>query len=298
MKFGSVDNPEKINFELPKDHMDNDIVLKGQKKFSSLFLGSAKWNRQYLKGFYPKGIKDELAYYATKYNCIELNATFYNNYTPQQIEKWKDRVPDNFRFFPKVHQFISHIKRLKDTKFALDDFFQSVYSFDKKLEMSFIQMPENFSPKNFPQLIQFIKDWPLDLPLAFELRDQNWYNDPSISNELLALFREFQITTVITDTPGRRDLVHMALTTQKAFIRFVSSYHENDYKRIDDWIERLILWEKTGIESVYFFIHQDMEKQFPFLSTYLAKKMNQIFPMNLSIPRISWSQENQQINLF
>ena len=32
--------------------------------------------KQILKDFYPKGTKDELTYYATQFNSIEMNATF------------------------------------------------------------------------------------------------------------------------------------------------------------------------------------------------------------------------------
>ena len=44
--------------------------------------------------------------------------------------------------------------------------------------------------------------------------------------------------TVITDTAGRRDCLHMKLTSADIFIRFVgNSLHESDYQRIDDWVE-------------------------------------------------------------
>jgi uncharacterized protein YecE (DUF72 family) len=51
--------------------------------------------------FYPKGTKDELAYYSTQFNSIELNASFYKNYEPEQYKKWYDRTEKNFKFFLK-----------------------------------------------------------------------------------------------------------------------------------------------------------------------------------------------------
>ena len=79
MKFGSVDNPENIDFTLPPDHPNTKRVLSKYKNESNfnLFVGCAKWNRADLKGFYPRGTKDELEYYSTQFNSIELNATFY-----------------------------------------------------------------------------------------------------------------------------------------------------------------------------------------------------------------------------
>ena len=78
MKFGQVDDPSQIDFTLPKDHPRTAEILKKNKKgLEDISIGCAKWNKTDLKGFYPKGTKDELTYYATQFNSIELNATFY-----------------------------------------------------------------------------------------------------------------------------------------------------------------------------------------------------------------------------
>ena len=75
MKFGKVDDPENIDFTLPKDHPGTKKVLTKHKKSSppNLYVGCAKWNKQDLKNFYPRGTKDELAYYSSQFNSIELN---------------------------------------------------------------------------------------------------------------------------------------------------------------------------------------------------------------------------------
>ena len=79
MKFGKVEQPELIDFSLPPDHIDTDVLLGKlhDKNPFTVHVGCAKWNKQDLKNFYPKGTKDELAYYSTQFNSIELNATFY-----------------------------------------------------------------------------------------------------------------------------------------------------------------------------------------------------------------------------
>src|ERR1044072_117028 len=115
MKFGQVPNPEDVDFTIPADHPDTKRVLERSKaKNLAISVGCAKGNRTDLKGFYPKGVKDELAYYSTQFNCIELNATFYRLFPPASFDKWYSTVSENFRFFPKLEQSISHFKRLKD----------------------------------------------------------------------------------------------------------------------------------------------------------------------------------------
>src|SRR5690606_41015130 len=96
MKFGKVENPELVDFSLPDDHPGTKKILsayKAQNNFEA-FVGCAKWNRADLKGFYPRGTKDELRYYSTQFNSIELNATFYKMPEWQQVETWKNKTPD------------------------------------------------------------------------------------------------------------------------------------------------------------------------------------------------------------
>lgn len=94
MKFGNVDNIEKIDLSLPPDHTDTAKVLGGKEiKKLNVFVGCAKWNKQDLKNFYPKGTKDELAYYASQFNSIELNATFYQKFEREKFEKWQSKTP-------------------------------------------------------------------------------------------------------------------------------------------------------------------------------------------------------------
>ena len=94
MKFGKVDNPESIDFTLPKDHPDTAGVLAKTKSegIQSVYVGCAKWNRQDLKNFYPRGTKDELSYYSTQFNSIEMNSTFYNSPSKEQVQKWKEKT--------------------------------------------------------------------------------------------------------------------------------------------------------------------------------------------------------------
>src|SRR5882757_4308227 len=107
MKFGQVPNPEDVDFSIPPDHPDTRKALEKGKGPLKIYVGCAKWNKTDLKNFYPKGVKDELGYYSTQFNCIELNATFYRLFPPSTFEKWYATVPEGFRFFPKFEQTIS-----------------------------------------------------------------------------------------------------------------------------------------------------------------------------------------------
>lgn len=300
MKFGKVTNPENIDFQLPNDNVHVKELLEKYNdihKKPNIHIGCAKWNKQDLKGFYPKGTKDELAYYSTQFNSIELNAFFYRIFPPEQVEKWKDKTAENFKFFPKVPQSISQFKRLKNVSLELDSYIHSISKFEEKLGMCFLQMHPTFKYKSFDNLIEFIKIWPKYIPLAVELRDHEWYQDPHISNELFDLLEKNGIATVITDTAGRRDLIHMNLTTPQCFIRFTGANHSTDYQRLDDWFERIKLWINLGIQDIYFFVHQNMEIESPLLSAYLIKRLNNELGFNIKIPDVAMNENDQQLGL-
>ncbi|MBV6647839.1 MAG: DUF72 domain-containing protein [Cyclobacteriaceae bacterium] len=286
MKFGSVANPEEIDFTLPDDHHHSPGVLKKGKPggLSDVYVGCAKWNKGDLKGFYPRGTKDELGYYSTQFNSIELNATFYNAYRADQIGVWRDKTPDDFKFFPKVHQYISHVKRLNDVETPVQDFCDSAKAFESKLGMAFLQLHNNFGPKNMDRLETVLGYWPQDVPLAVELRNTDWFNDADTADSVYSLFERNNITNIITDTAGRRDLLHMRHTSTAAFVRYVGANHESDYSRLDDWIVRIKKWIEEGLEKLYFFVHQNLEKESPLLSAYFIRELNQEFGFALKIP--------------
>src|SRR5699024_3359255 len=128
MKFGKVDNPESIDFSLPDDHPDTEKVLSNYDDSGKpqIYVGCAKWNRQELKGFYPRGTKDELEYYASQSKAVELHATFYRNFPSDQVSTWYEKVSEEFHVFPKVNQQVSHRKWLSGVKDATEEFLNSV----------------------------------------------------------------------------------------------------------------------------------------------------------------------------
>ncbi|MDC7993579.1 DUF72 domain-containing protein [Altibacter sp. HG106] len=289
MKFGKVTNPEAVDFTLPSDHPGTAKVLSTQKKPSKpkLYVGCAKWNRADLKGFYPRGTKDELTYYSRQFNSIELNATFYRIFPSEVFASWYEKTPPDFRFFPKMFQGVTHWKRLNEFEAYLSDFLLNASNLQEKLELFFVQMHGNFGPKNIDRLEPFFQAFPNDIRIAVEFRHTDWFNDPTVAEELYTLLEKYQVTNIIVDTAGRRDLMHMRLTSPSAFIRYNGANHSSDYNRLEDWINRLESWLDQGLQHIYFFIHQNIERASPLLATHFIKAANDRFGTALKIPTIS-----------
>lgn len=289
MKFGKVDAPEEVDFTIPRDHPDTNRVL-GRSRGGDLnvCVGCAKWNSKDLKGFYPKGVKskDELAYYSSQFNCIELNATFYKRYWEKQYTAWREGVPDGFKYFVKFNQSITHFSRLKGVEDKVAEFMENVVVLKEKLGMLFLQMHNNFGAKDFDRVEHFVENWKqYDTPLAMEFRKEEWHSDPAVSSRLYDLLESNGITNILVDTAGRRDLMHMRLTTPTAFIRWVGANHESDRARLDEWVARIASWKKQGLQNLYFFVHQNLERESPLLSAYFIEKLNQKIGSDLAIPK-------------
>ena len=293
MQFGKVADPGKVDFSLPKDSPDTARVLKAgkHKEQFGVCVGCAKWNKTDLKGFYPKGTKDELAYYSTQFNSIELNATFYGMPSWQQVETWKNKTPDNFRFFPKLTNTISHFKRLIDVEDPISEFCNAVSNFEHKLGMAFLQLHDNFKPRDFDRLKHVLENFPSEIPLAVEVRNEEWFSDKKVSKAYGDLLEKLGMANIIVDTAGRRDMLHMRLTSPVAFVRYVGANHPSDKARLNDWLTRIKKWRKDGLQKLYFFVHQNIELESPLLATHFIEGINKTFKQNLPIPA---RQPNQQ----
>jgi uncharacterized protein YecE (DUF72 family) len=287
VKFGKVENPGDLDLCLPLDHSDTKRVLAAGgyiKKKPKVFIGFPKWAKADLKDFYPKGTKDELAYYSTQFNAIELNAFYYRIFPEKVVQGWYDRSAPDFTFFPKVPQLISQFRRLKNCTVELDDYFRSISNFKEKLGTVFLQMNENYGPDNFEDLTHFIEQWPIDVPLSVELRHTDWYTDMIMADELNDMLAQYKVCHTITDTAGRRDIMHMRLTNPTCFVRFTGANHPSDADRLDEWFERLTEWKEQGIEEINFFIHQTVEKDLQMLSARLIEKINAEWGYDMHLP--------------
>lgn len=288
MDFGKVSTDElkTIDFSLPEDGQQTALTLAGKKalKKPQFYVGCAKWGRkEWVNMIYPVKTKEAnfLDEYVKHFNAIELNAVFYSLPKPEQIRKWKEKAALNssngFLFCPKFSQSISHLKRLKGAEAATDIFLSGISEFGEYLGPCFLQMGDNFGPKNKEVLTAYLESLPADLSMFVELRNPEWFSEESNRKPLFEMLARLNKGAAITDASGRRDVIHMELTIPEVFIRFVGNgeaFKASDEARIDEWVQRLKIWLDQGLEKVYFFLHQHDEKDTPILANYTIKAFN------------------------
>lgn len=290
MKFGAPENIEqldKLSLTLPPDHPGNGAVLDGNGT-SQVFVGCSVWGEDAWVGdLYPEGTKkkDYLQEYIKRMSCIELNSTFYSA-KKASMQSWAEAAKGHeFKFCPKFNRQISHIKRLKDEVFDLTDYFvEMCVNFGDNLGTTFLQMPENFGPKWFDRLREFLEHLPHDFPCAVELRHEEWYQG-EVYDELFAMLRELNKTAVITDTAIKREIIHQRMSNGKVLIRFAAyDQHPSNLKRMDEWAERITQWIGQGVSEVYFFSKQEDETFAPRQADYMIKKLNEVAGLQLRSP--------------
>jgi uncharacterized protein YecE (DUF72 family) len=295
MEFGRVTTAElsQVDFTLPPDPELTIKTLKAAKNGNPLqiHVGCAKWGRkEWLGKIYPPKTKDAnfLDEYVKHFDCIELNATFYNIYGPDTILKWKQKASSSpgFKFCPKFAQNITHIRRLKNADEITTKYYEGIMAFGENLGPLFLQVGDNFTPKSLPDLKAYLEQLPKDVPVFLELRHKEWFAVPENRENIFNLLHRLNIGAVITDASGRRDVVHMELPTPHAFIRFVgNSLHATDYSRVDEWVERIKQWQQMGLQSVWFFMHQHDERYSPELADYVIEQLNKHLGIGLMRPQ-------------
>lgn len=153
------------------------------------------------KKSYPEEYREgtRLHYYASLFNTIEINSSFYRLPMRATVLKWANEVPDEFRFTFKFPSAVSHAPELQFDKEMLNRFMDTVQGLDEKKGCLLLQFPRKLTAAVASQLIKILekiqfydpdKEW----TLAIEFRDISWY-DPHIDE----LLKPFDAVRVIHD---------------------------------------------------------------------------------------------------
>ncbi len=119
--------------------------------------------------------------------------------------------------------------------------------------MTYMLLPNYFKMERWSMIQEYLSSYPTDLPLAIEARHDAFHHDA----EIAAFLQSRNISLCVTDTPGRRDVMHQVLLTDELIVRFGGgNLHPSDYTRIDQWVERICDWLDRGLKTLYFYIHQ------------------------------------------
>jgi len=303
MDFGKLQYIDNIDFTLPTDDPVTEKVWTHPQPLT-IRVGGTEWGRTNLLGrVYPRGTKSTifLTYYAKQLSTVEGNTLYYGLQAPAVIERWASMVGEDFRFCPKFLETISHKQQLINVSADTAAFIESVRHFGSKLGPSFLQLSEGFGPDRAVVLQNYLRGLPRDFRTCVELRHPGWFGPsvPPAVRQTFELFNELGVGTVITDVAGRRDVLHMRLTTPVAFIRFVTNgLHPLDYQRADAWAQRIAEWAAKGLQELYFFIHSPEEQTSPEMMAYVIDRFNKRLGAGLRSLNLANGGQAETMSLF
>jgi uncharacterized protein YecE (DUF72 family) len=212
-----------------------------------IHLGSSSFTADGWQGaFYPKNLKssDRLSFYATRFDTVEIDSTFYGTPSPKTVQNWYDQTPPNFLFSLKVPNIITHDKLLEDTDADLAEFLDTASILKEKLGPLVFQFPffEKIklpTQRDFLDLLEpFLAKLPPGKKFAVEIRNRPWL-DAAFADVL----RRHNVALVLQDLstmPTPHELKFDPITTDWTYIRWLG-----DRK----WIEgKTVKWDKPVVD--------------------------------------------------
>ncbi|MDB5842382.1 MAG: hypothetical protein JWQ23_4334 [Herminiimonas sp.] len=150
----------------------------GEKSMSGkILIGCAGWSVPSAAGASFPAQGSHLERYGAVFNCVEINTSFYRPHRPDTYARWRDSVPDDFRFSVKVPRTITHQARLKDSEALLDRFLAEAGNLEQKLGCLLVQLPPSlqFDEEIVSHFFALLRTR-VTLPVVCEPRHATWGN--------------------------------------------------------------------------------------------------------------------------
>jgi uncharacterized protein YecE (DUF72 family) len=221
-------------------------------------IGCSGWSYDHWRGVvYPDGLPQRrwLEHYATLFDTVELNATFYRLPRRATVADWVERSPAGFAFAVKTSRYLTHVRRLRDLGRGVDRFYARIEPLlgTPKMGPVLWQLPETFH-RDDERLTATLEGAPRSRH-CFEFRHESWF-----APEVYELLRRHGAALVIGDHPARPFQAH-ELTADWTYIRFHhgargrrGNYSEAE---LDTWARRIAQWRRRV--EVYAYFNNDWE---------------------------------------
>jgi len=175
----------------------------GRSDLPDILLGTSAFTADGWPGtFYPAGMKpsEYLSYYATRFQTVEVDSTFYRTPSAATVRGWYAKTPPEFIFAVKVPRVITHEKVLVDCDAEWNAFLSTVELLGAKMGPILLQFGY-FNKSAFPgvdeflaRLRPFLKKLPRDRRIALEIRNKNW-----LENKFTDALREHNVALALLD---------------------------------------------------------------------------------------------------
>ena len=178
-------------------------------------IGTSGWQYRSWRGpFYPRDLAQDrwLEWYADRFPTVESNSAFYRLPERHTFEAWARRTPDEFRWAVKASRYLTHVKRLRDARPAVELLVERVDGLGAKRGPILVQLPPRFHA-DAERLDDTLAAFPRGWEVAVEVRDPTWDH-----REIRAVLEERGAALCLADRRG--PLAPRWRTAGWAYLRF------------------------------------------------------------------------------
>ncbi|HKF68967.1 MAG TPA: DUF72 domain-containing protein [Vicinamibacterales bacterium] len=220
-------------------------------------IGCSGWNyKTWRATFYPTDLSIErwLEFYASCFDTVEINSTFYRLPERSTFAKWQAQTPGEFLFAVKASRFLTHMKRLRAPREPLARLFSRASALGRQLGPTLYQLPGNFTI-DLARLEAFLGALPRlssggRLRHVMEFRHPSWYVD-----ETYQLLKRRGVALCLHDKAGSE--VAEPIDGPFVYVRFhgTSGLYHGSYGRLalTRWAHRLVEQQQDGRQVFAYF---------------------------------------------
>ncbi len=203
--------------------------------------------------FYPPGLPQSrwLAWYATRFPAVEIDASFYRLPSARAIAAWRRLTVEHpaFRFALKGSRLITHARRLSGADAAVETFLGRVRPLGPALAFVLWQLPPDMEA-DLPRLARFLDRLPPDLRYAVEFRHPSW-----LGPETFEVLREHRVA--LCWVSSQRMPADTTITSDFVALRFhgLGGGFAHDYSddELRPWADALRRAAADGLDGYAFF---------------------------------------------
>lgn len=281
-------------------------------------IGLTQWGfKEWVGNFFSSDAKPEqfLDQYASVFNAVEGNTTFYRVPSPENIRKWGGQAPADFKFCFKFPKEITHQKELKNVTTEVLSFLDLFKPIRTKLGPFHIQLGPNFSYEQMGNLEELIEILPAHLSFAVEVRHHDFFDKGKKERHLNDVLSSYGVNRVVFDTRRLHELksndpsilkakkkkpvtpVRFDSTGANPFIRYVGGNKviQNE-SHLKEWAIIIANWIRDG-KHPYMFIHSPDTLHAPKLARFFHHELSNLVELG-QLPQWPVDRIDKQLGLF
>jgi len=242
-----------------KDHIRR--VLPDRTR-SEVRIGCSGWTyASWRDEFYPSTLPSSrwLLHYASVFDTVETNGTFYRLPEADTFIRWHDATPTNFLMSVKASRYLTHLKQLREPEEPLERLISRAAGLGSKLGPLLYQFPPTLQ-RSDERLLMFLRALTRRTPSVthrlrhvIEFRHPSWYTDA-----VFAMLERHDVACCLHDRTGSS--FDTLIPGSFAYIRFhgTSGRYAGEYTlpMLRRWAHRIALWHAQG-RDVYAYFNND-----------------------------------------